>query len=453
MYTKHAEFKAGVVVLSALVVFLAFLFYAGGANSLWAKYRHVNMRFKPGPTAPKTGDPVLMNGFEIGRIESVTQAEERRSGKDLTLADRAALRLLDGQDGEVREIYVRAVARLDKDQKIPVGTTAEISTSLTGSRSLQLKLGLSTVDLVDADTEKSPILVVAAGDFAELQRSVSALTDKIGTLIDKGGVVVEKVGSALDDVRALLASIRSKVEVIDAKGIQDNVLAATASLRDTLASVQKRVDEITDKLASAAGNVDALTGRGKKVVDETGEQLAALLADLRKLVAGMDAVVGDIRPKVNTILDNVVATSASAQKFGKDVEGLGSKLEAIVANAGLRFDQVLSRLAEVGHNLSDVSEDLRAHPWKLLNKPEDKEIAYENLRNAASNFVRASGSVQQSIVELKLLEARRDLVPAEQSRLVKETLARLEADLSKYAQAEQFFTQLLRGGASSMPGR
>ena len=31
MYTKHAEFKAGLVVLSALAVFLGFLFYAGGA--------------------------------------------------------------------------------------------------------------------------------------------------------------------------------------------------------------------------------------------------------------------------------------------------------------------------------------------------------------------------------------------------------------------------------------
>ena len=453
MYTKHAEFKAGVVVLTALGVFLAFLFYAGGANSLWAKYRHVSMRFKPGPTAPKVGDPVLMNGFEIGRIESVTQDEEHRKGKNLTLADRAALHLTDGQDGEAREIFVRAVARLEMGQTIPAGTTAEISTSLTGSRSLQLKLGLSTVNLADGDTEANPILVVAAGDFAELQQSVAALTDKIGALIDKGGVVVEKVGAALDDVRALLASVKSKVDVIDAKGIQDNVLAATGALRDTLASVQKRVDEIADKLSSAAGNVDTMTGRGKEVVNQTGEQLAALLTDLRKLVADMDLVVGDVRERVVALLDNAVAASASAAKLGKDIEGLGPKLDAIVSSAGVRFDQVLSRLAEVGHNLADVSEDLRAHPWKLLNKPEDKEIAYENLRNAASNFVRASGAVEQSIVELKSLEARHDLVPAEQGRLVKEALSRLEADLSKYSQAESFFTQLLRGGAQSMPGR
>lgn len=453
MYTKHAEFKAGLMVLAALAVFLGFLFYAGGADSLWAQYRHVEMRFRAGPTAPMVGDPVLMNGFSIGKIESVVQAEEIRRGKDLTLADRAALHIDATGDGEAREIFVRASARLDKAQQLPVGTTGEISTSITGARVLQVKLGISTVNLTDEDTRARPIVVVAAGDFADLQRSVSELSDKIGSLVDKGGLVVDKVSGALDDVRGLLASIRSKVDVIDTKGIQDNVLAATGALRDTLATVQERVDDITEKLGSAAGNVDALTGRGKQIVDQTGRQLTALLDDLRKLVADMDLVVYDARPKVNAILDNVIAVSASAAKFGKEVEALGPKLDTLVSSAGVRLDQVLVRLAEVGHNLADVSEDLRAHPWKLLNKPEDKEIAYENLRNAASNFVRASGQVQQSIAELKGLEARRDLVPVEQGRLVREALARLEADLSKYTQAEAFFTQLLRGGAQSMPGK
>lgn len=451
MYTKHAELKAGVTVLTALVVFLGFLFYAGGAKSPWAKYRYVTMRFKPGPTAPKVGDSVLMNGFEIGRIDTVSQAEERRSGKALTLEDRAALHLGDGQDAIAREIYVRAIARLEQAQTIPKGTTAEISTSLTGSRILQLKLGLSTVDLNDEDTAANPILVFAAGDFADLQRSVQALTDKIGTLVDKGSGVVEKVGGAIDDVRGLLASIRSKIDVIDAKGIQDNVLAATGSLRETLASVQKKVDDIAEKFVSAAGNVDTLTGRGKEIVDRTGTQLASLLDDLKKLVADMDAVVSDVRPKVNAILDNVTSASASVARLGKDIEDLGPRLDAILGTTGGGLEKVIARLVEVGHNLSDVSEDLRAHPWKLLNKPEEKEIAFENLRNAASNFVRASGMVQDTIKDLKTLEGRHDLPPPEQARLVKEALARLEADLSKYAQAEAFFTQLLRGGAESMP--
>lgn len=451
MYTKHAELKAGVMVLTALTVFLAFLFYAGGAKSIWAKHRYVTMRFKPGPTAPVVGDSVLMNGFEIGRIESVAQAVELRSGKALTLEDRAALHLADGQDAVAREIFVRAVARLDERQTIPVGTTAEISTTLTGSRVLQMKLGLSTVDLSDDDTTRSPIPVVAAGDFADLQRSVQALTDKIGTLVDKGSGVVEKVGTAIDDVRGLLASIKAKIDVIDAKGIQDNVLAASASLRDTLASVQRRVDEIADKLSSAAGNVDALASRGKEVVDRTGVQVAALLDDLKKLVADLDAVVGDVRPKVNAILDNVTAASASVAKLGKDLEDLGPKLSAIVGSTGTGLEKVIARLAEVGHNLSDVSEDLRANPWKLLNKPEEKEIAFENLRNAASNFVRASGAVQQTIADLKSLESRTDLGTDAQKRMLQAAFVRLQTDLAKYTDAETRFTGLLRSSGPSGP--
>jgi ABC-type transporter Mla subunit MlaD len=461
VYTKHAEFKAGIVVLSALVVFLGFLFWAGGADSIWARYRHVTMRLQSGSTAPKVGDPVLLNGFPVGRVERVEPAVEERSGTEgprrLKPADYAALRLDPSlpppPDAKVREIYIRCVCRLDEARELPVGTTAEISKSLTGTRELQLKPGFSTRNLSDADTETDPIPVVAAGDFGDLQRAVQGLADKIGLLVDKGGIVVDKVGATLDDVRGLVASVRAKVDAIDAKGIQDNVLAASASLREALGTIEKRVDEIGGRLASAAQNVDRLTGRGQEVVDAAGKDLTALLSDLRKLVADMDAVVGDIRPKVNTILDNVTEASASVAKLGKDLEGLGPRLEAIVGTTGTGLERVLARLAEVGHNLSDVSEDLRAHPWKLLNKPEDKEIAFENLRNAASNFVRASGVVEGTVKDLKALEARRDLVPAEQARLVRETLARLEADLAKYGEAEAHFSRLLRGGASSMPGR
>jgi len=148
---------------------------------------------------------------------------------------------------------------------------------------------------------------------------------------------------------------------------------------------------------------------------------------------------------------NGPGASALVARLGKDLEDLGPRLSAIVGTTGGGLEKVIARLAEVGHNLSDVSEDLRAHPWKLLNKPDEKEIAFENLRNAASNFVRASGMVEDAIKGLKELEGRRDLPPPEQARLVKAALARLEADLSKYTQAEAYFTQLLRGGPPSMP--
>lgn len=451
MHTKNAEFKAGIVLLAGMIVFLGFLFYASGAKSPWAEYRHLRLRFKQGFLAPVVGDPVVMNGVEVGRVESVSQASEERRGKRLTLADRAALKLKDGEDGVAREVYVIAVVRMEPDQIVPKGTTAEISESLVGSRKLQLKPGLSVVNLEDADTLTEPIPTVAAGDFTDLQRSVQDLADRVASLVDKGAGVLDEVTKALVDVRGLIADLRAKVDQVDVQGIQGNVLEASKALRTTLENASVQVDAIARKVDAAAGNVQALTGRGVEVVDATGKDVKELLDALKALVARLDGIVIDAQPKVAATLDNVLAASASAGRLGKDLEAIGPRLNGILGDVGGDLSAVMKRLEEVGHNLADASEDVRAHPWKLLNKPEEKEIAFENLRNAASNFVRASGALQETIADLKALEARTDLGTDEQKRLVRAAFVRLQTDLARYGDAETRFTGLLRSSGPSGP--
>ncbi len=451
MHTKNAEFKAGLTLLGGLVVLLGFLFYASGAKSPWAEYRRLHLRFKQGFLAPTVGDPVLMNGVEVGRVESVSQAAEERRGARLTLSDRAALKLKDGEDGVAREVYVAAVVRMDPAQIVPRGTVAQISESLVGSRKLILKPGLSSENIRDADTVADPIPATAAGDFSDLQRSVQDLADKVSALVDKGAGVLEEVQKAIVDVRGLIGDLRAKVDQVDVAGIQGNVLEASKALRTTLENASVKVDAIATKVTAAAGNLETLTGRGVEVVDATGKDVQELLASLKALVAHLDGIVLDARPKVAATLDNVLAASTSATRLGKDLEAIGPRLNGILGDVGGDLTAVLKRLNEVGHNLADASEDVRAHPWKLLNKPEDREIAYENLRNAASNFVRASSAMQETIADLKALEARRDLGSDVQRRMLAEAFGRLQSDLAKYTDAEARFTGLLRSSASSAP--
>ena len=85
MYTKHAELKAGIVVILAMTVLLGLLWLAGGSESLFAKYREIHIRFEQGFAAPVKGDSVFMNGLKVGRILSSGQREETRTGAQLIL--------------------------------------------------------------------------------------------------------------------------------------------------------------------------------------------------------------------------------------------------------------------------------------------------------------------------------------------------------------------------------
>src|SRR6267378_800868 len=116
MHTKHAEFKAGLLVLAALSALLVGLFYTSGAELPWTKRREIHLRLAQGYAAPVKGDPLFMNGVKIGYISEVQQKVEDRSGAQLTMEDRVRLKLKPDENGTAREIYVLAVAKLPLSQ-------------------------------------------------------------------------------------------------------------------------------------------------------------------------------------------------------------------------------------------------------------------------------------------------------------------------------------------------
>jgi ABC-type transporter Mla subunit MlaD len=452
MYTKRAELKAGAIFLVALAALLFVLFRAGGSRLPWAKGPSIHLRFAQGFAAPVVGDPVLMNGRRIGTVKAVGQDVEVRgvpgaNGKTIPLTneDRVRLKLRSDQAGAAREVYVTAVVELlDERQVLPKGTRGQITVNLTGARELALLPGRSTEDLRPDDTVDAPILTTAAGDIADIQRSIEALTEKVGTVADNANLV-------LADVRGVVADVKAKIAVIDLAGIQDNVLAASKDLRATLATAKGRVDEIVGRLADASASVKALAADAADGVKSVLADVKDVLAHLKTASADVEGIVQRAAPKIDETLTTVLAAVKSAEGSVQEFAGLGTRVQAVVAETGRDLDTILSRVAEGAHNLADVLEDLRANPWKLANKPEDKEIAFENLRNAASNYVRSAQAMRESLDTVRALEGRKDLPGVERQALVQKAYAALQADLSRYEETAAFFARMLRTGAAAPP--
>lgn len=444
MYTKNAELKAGLVVLLAVGTLLGFLFVAGGSRLPWAERRHVSMRLEQGFAAPKKDDPVLMNGVTIGTVESIRQESEIRKGPQLTMADRAKLKIKPGEDGTIRELYVLAVASLEKDQRIPKGTTGQIAVDLTGGRKLSLLPGTSMEDLTDEETKQHPILVTSAGDLAAIQREIQEMIAKIGS-------VAENAGLALGDVRDLVKDLRAKISVIDLKGIQDNVLDASKSLRESLALIKTRIDEIADKVSSAAGNIQTLSADGSSLVKASSEDVKEILANLKALSAELKAIAVKAGPKIDVVLDDISAAAKNASLAIKDFDGVGARVKTVVGDVGLDLHDTLANIEDASRNISDITEDLKAHPWKLLNKPEKEQMAFENLRDAASSYVRASQALQQAASDLKATESRPDLPADDRKRLLQTAYARVQGELSKYQEAAAYFTRMLQQSGLQPP--
>ena len=241
------------------------------------------------------------------------------------------------------------------------------------------------MDVTDEETRKTPILTTASGDLTEVIKGIEALVQKFESVGDNVNLV-------LSDARGLVADVRKKIAVIDLEGIQGNVLEASASLKETLKSLQGRVDQIADRVTDAATNLKSLTQHGDEVVTAAGIDVKEILANIKALSADLKAIVARAGPKVDLILDEVGRRREEGEPGGRaSSRGSGTKVGGVVDGAGHDLTKVLEQITQVGHNIADITEDLKSHPWKLANRPEDKEIAFENLRNAAASYVRGVG--------------------------------------------------------------
>jgi len=438
MYTKHAEFKAGAIVLCALAALLGLLYYAGGAESIWRSYRYVDVRFSQGDVAPKKGDAVNMNGAQIGRVSSVTQYEELRGrGHELalTVEDRRALRLAPGEDGTVRELYLLARLKMPAEQILPVGTRARISKSLTGSRTLSLLPGNSEANLTDADTRTDPI---PGSEIPGLDDIAGRINDLVGTI----NSVVAQGGDVMTEAKAVLQLVNEKIAAINTEELDRDLRASIASLRRTLEGAEERVAAIAANIEQASVDVKRVAEKGVGTVDDLRADLREVLAGIKEVVRKLDVIVADAKAPVDSFLADMATTGRNLKQLSSEFSGLGPQASQLLSDLGVDTKLLLGNLNDTAHNLLDASEDLRAHPWKLLNKPEEGQIAYENLRSAALNYTRTARDVNEASAHLRGLLTRADLDKPEVKKMVEAALIDFRASLDGYKAAERRWLKL-----------
>ncbi|MHC5010757.1 MAG: MlaD family protein [Planctomycetota bacterium] len=455
MHAKGDELKAGIVVVGATIALLVLLFFATG-GSIWGDYRYLHARVELGKLAPEVGDPVMIHGVDLGKVDEVVLRTEIRRGDQLTEADREALGEAGAEGGEaaIREIYAHAILRLPADQEIPDGSWGEISEGITESRSVHLRLGHSLRNLTDADTERSPIHVRQAVGFASLAAKIGDFLDKADSVLDDLGGVATGAQDLLAEAKGLVVDVRSKVNQVDVEGMTGDVREAAAVLRRTLENAEKRIEAIAANIEAASSDIRNIGETGSRVATGVERDLAEILGTLKEVAGKLDGILERAAPKVDLFLDEMNRTAGNLVSLSEELEGIGPEARAFIAAVGRDVDELMATLLDTGHNLSDASEDLRAHPWKLLNEPSTDQIAYENVRNAFQNYVRVMREMNSAASRMREILQSPAPLDADDQAVLRQTVAEFESARDRYRAVEQRLMEILEATAPpSAPAR
>jgi ABC-type transporter Mla subunit MlaD len=434
MYARRAELKAGIVVVLGIAALIGLLYVASG-ETIWGSWRYVHMRFAQGNLAPEEDDPVFLNGVQVGSVTDVRLQEEIRRGDALTALDREALGIGPSEDGALREIYVHAVARLEEGVELPEGTTAQINETITGNVKLALIPGRSLENLTDEQTRAKPIPARAAPSLTDIASRVEDVMKRVEEVVGGGTAV-------MDEARTLLTEIRAKVAMVDVADMNADVKEATEALRVLLKDLEARMARISANVEAASEDARRLAATGANALARVDDDLAELLATLKETAARVDRIVVRAEPRVERFLVSLDEAARSVRALAAEFQGVGPEVRALLKDLGGDADELMRNMIDTSRNLLDASEEVRARPWILVNEPEPGEIAYENLRIASQNHVRAARDLAAALKRVEDLRARAQ--EPDGAAELQRAIVELRASLEKFRAEQAFFYEQMQ---------
>lgn len=254
--------------------------------------------------------PVMMRGVKVGTVSEILFDPARSS---------------------------QVVLRLTVRRQYPIPSDSEakiVSSSLMGSKAIEIVLGESSVRLEKGDTIRSgysrDMMDTALTELDFFKEKISRLTEELSRTLTGISTLVESNSSNIGQLTAHLNSIAGNL---------DEVLSAEKSgLRSAVAGIS----EFSQTLGQNAGRVDTLMGNLTRFSDNLAE------ADLK-------AAVG----RLNDILDRIDSGEGTVGKLMNDAV-------------------LYENLQQASENLSVLLADLKENPkryvhFSLFGRSEAKE--------------------------------------------------------------------------------
>lgn len=304
------EAKIGVLAVVGIVLLIVGFNFLKGKNLfkkenvLYAEYSDVQGLAK--------SNPVVINGLQIGRIESL------EGGKDL------------------KRILVKVT--LFKEVNIPSNSLALINPNLLGSPTMEIQLGNSNQYLQNGDTLLTSL---SGGAFNEALKIINPVLYEVRNAV-----------KSLDSVLHLVTNVFDPRTKNNIKEIVANLNTVTASFTVSAASLQTMLDAQNGALSKSLENVNVFTAN----LNSNNTRMNEIMENTRKATAHLASInLQKTLDSLNLVVNNLLEGS---HKINTKEGSLGLLLN----------DKTLyNNLQSTANKLNILLDDIRVHPKRYVN--------------------------------------------------------------------------------------
>lgn len=290
----NKEFIIGLSVIVAILILIFGIDFLKGINLF--RPAHYYVAYYDNVDELTVSSPVLINGYKVGQVREVN-FNYNKPGK------------------------VEVVMALDKNLQLPVGTRADMGTTLLSGARIELTMG------------KGPEMLPSG---SELETGVKAglMTSVQDGLMPAITGILPKVDSLLYNLNVLVADPALSASIQRLDGITDNILATTRGLNATM---NNQVPKLANNTVKITQSLDTIVGN-----------LGQLSYQLKSLP--LDATV-----------DNVNQLTANLSQFSQQLNDKNSTLGLLTSDP-----ELYNRITQVSADIDSLLVDIKKNPKRYI---------------------------------------------------------------------------------------
>lgn len=272
-FTKEVKI-ALVALVGAVLLFFGMNFLKG--LNIFASTSDYFIEFKD-ISGLSSSSPIYADGYQIGTVKDVIYDY---SGEHPT----------------------RVIVAIDKDMRIPVGSTAEIVSDVMGNIKINILLANNPRERV------MPGGTIAGDVDAGALGKVAAMVPTIEKMLPK-------LDSILTSVNTLLADPALAQSLHNVQTITDNLTTSSAELNTLMKQFNRNVPTMMAKANSVLNNTDKLTGNLAALdLQSTKQQVDQTIANVQQLTAKLNSKDNTLGLLMNdaSLYNNLNTTMRSA---------------------------------------------------------------------------------------------------------------------------------------------
>ncbi|MFM9957751.1 MAG: MlaD family protein [Phycisphaerales bacterium] len=413
---------AGGLVLGAIGASLGVVTVLGGWYEKLGKARFTAVfDISEGVPGLKPGAEVRLGGLKVGQVESVSPRA--------ATGDKPAVM-------EVKLLLDKRMAPLRQGALVYLEQGLLGSISALNFKSLGDAAAPELVETIDIDGVIAAPSILESAGYGDKQKSqVQNIIDRVESTVLKAESFMAKAEAEVDAFKGKRDAWYTDVDAMMTNG------------REMIATANKETPGLIERINKASDEAKQAFADARAAIEENRPALKSAIEQGEAAAKGFNELGERLRNQTVKLVEEMIAAARAKTEGALDtLQTLLGRADSAVAENVPQVRATMAKLRLSGDQLASTLAEVRRSPWRLLYRPDTRDLEFELLYDSARVYAQAVSDVGSATDALKGLKDSGGGV-SDGGRSVSELTRDLGATVDRLKEAEGEFLRQLKAKA------